>query len=381
MALFIVIGFTNVFIIKEEFAYLQTTTFFILCLISLYLSKARKTDYAFILFTINVNLSIFHVNEYYPLEVGAYLFYFPVIVSIVLLSKPTFRNKFTIIHFTTCTLFFLAALLLEFPEYKLSNLSQEQMRVLWYYDFIMSVSLTALLSFLLTRIIYTQNEEIVQQNENLQLAQDALHHSLKEKEVLLAELHHRVKNNLAIILGLLNLQEDAVLSDEAKQVIGDSKTRIMSMALVHKMLFENPHLKSINMAHYASELISELFRTYDLNKSVSLYEDYDNIVLPVTKSIPFGLILNEVVTNSIKYVFKSHESRAGRFDISIKNEADKITVVLKDNGVGFPKGFNPQLDTSSLGISLMKTLTEQLDGKISFSNDNGAKIELNFSAN
>ncbi|MBL7933909.1 MAG: sensor histidine kinase [Bacteroidia bacterium] len=381
MAAFLLIGFTNAFFIKDEFGYLQSTCFLILCLISLSLSRARKTDLAFILFTLNVNLSIFHVNEYYPREVGAYLFYFPVIVSIVLLSKPSFKNKFTLIHLITCLAFFLAALLLDFPDYKLKNLSQEQMQVLWYYDFIMSVSLTALISFLLTRIIYTQNREIVQQNESLQTAQNALHHSLKEKEVLLAELHPRVKNNLAIILGLLNLQEDSVLSEEAKQVIGDSKTRIMSMALVHKMLFENPHLKSIDIARYASELISELFRTYDLNKTVRLHEDYDNVVLPVTKSIPFGLILNEVVTNSIKYVFKSQENKAGRFDISIKNQANKITVVLKDNGTGFPKSFNPQLDTTSLGISLMKTLTEQLDGDISFSNDNGAKIELNFSAN
>lgn len=381
MAFFLVIGFTNVFVLKEEFAWFQTTSFLVLSLFSLYLSKIRKTDYAFILFTLNVNLSIFHINEFYPIEVGAYLFYFPVIVSIVLLSKPSFKNKFTLIHFFTCTLFFLAAMVLDFPEYKLKGLNPEEMRVLWYYDFIMAVSLTALISFLLTRIIYTQNQEIIQQNENLKQAQETVSHSLKEKEVLLAELHHRVKNNLAIILGLLNLQEDSALSEEAKQVIGDSKTRIMSMALVHKMLFENPHLKSIDMARYASELISELFRTYDLNKTVSLHEDYDNVILPVTKSIPFGLILNEVVTNSIKYVFKSHDNQDGRFDISIKSEANLICVVLKDNGLGFPKGFNPQLDTSSLGISLMKTLTEQLDGNISFSNDNGARIELSFSAN
>ncbi len=381
MAFFLVVGFTNVLVLKEEFGFAQSTTFLLLCLTALLLSKFRKTDYAFLVFTINVNLSIFHINEYFPLEVGAYLFYFPVIVSIILLSTPSFKNKFTLIHFSVCSLFFISSLVLEIPGYRLTNLNAAEMKILWYYNLIMAVSLTGLISFLLTRIIYTQNKEIIQQNEDLKLARDAVNSSLKEKEVLLAELHHRVKNNLAIILGLLNLQEDSAMSHEAKQVIGDSKTRIMSMALVHKMLFENPHLKNINIAHYASELISELFRSYDLNKTVSVYEDYDNVVLPVTKSIPFGLILNEVITNSIKYVFKTETPRDGRFDISIKNAANKITVILKDNGAGFPKGFNPQSDTISLGISLMMTLTEQIDGDISFSNENGAKIVLNFSAN
>lgn len=381
MAFFLVIGFTNVLVLKEEFGYIQSTVFLVLCAVSLYLAKIKRTDASFVVFTLNVNLSIFHINEYYPPEVGAYLFYFPVIVSIILLSTPSIKNKFTLIHFSTCALFFLAALLLDFPDYRLTDLNEAETKILWYYDLIMAVSLTGLISFLLTRIIYTQNKEIIQQNEDLKLARDAVNHSLKEKEVLLAELHHRVKNNLAIILGLLNLQEDSALSHEAKQVIGDSKTRIMSMALVHKMLFENPQLKHIDIARYASELISELFRSYDLNKTVSINEDYDNVVLPVTKSIPFGLILNEVITNSIKYVFKSEQNKEGRFDISIKNSANRITVVLKDNGAGFPKGFNPQSDTISLGISLMITLTEQIDGNISFSNDNGAKIVLNFSAN
>ena len=378
---FILIGYTNYFILKSDFAPIPVTTFLVLSCISLFLNAKKKTRSSFLLFTVNINLSIFFINEYYPYEVGAYLFYFPLIVSVVLLNNPSFLDKQSATHFSVCTLFIAASLLLDFPGFQLQSLSAAQMKSLWYYDLIMATSLTAMLSFLLTRIIYKQNKEIISQNEDLIKAKETVNVSLKEKEILLAELHHRVKNNLAIISGLLNLQEDSTSNDEAKQIISDSKTRIMSMALVHKMLYENGELKSINLGKYASELITELFYSYNLLKTVSVREDFDVILIPVNKSIPFGLILNEVVTNSIKYTFKSAQRHAGVFDISIKMHGNTVNVLLKDNGTGFPKDFNDEANTHTLGIYLIKTLVEQIDGEVHFSNDNGAKIALNFVVN
>ena len=238
------------------------------------------------------------------------------------------------------------------------------------------------MTFWLTSLISKQNDEIIVQNENLIKAKQHVNNTLKEKEILLAELHHRVKNNLAIISGLLNLQSDATSSDEARQVISDSKNRILSMALVHRMLFENPALKSINLSKYSSELIMELFRSYNLERYVDLTEEYDHAVLPVSKSIPLGLILNEIVTNSIKYAFKANPKQKGQFYISIKNLPDsKMKLVVKDNGKGFPENYNFDHPSLSLGIFLMKTLAEQIDGEVRFSNDNGARIELTFTTN
>jgi two-component sensor histidine kinase len=378
MVLFLCIGYTNYFIVPESFPVIQVSTFLCLALLSLYLNKIKKTQISFLLFTINVNLSIFFINEYYPIEVGAYLFYFPLIVSVVLLNNPSLRDKNSLIHFSVCALFFLTSLLIEFPDFQLKTLDAAQMKSLWYYDLVMAVSITGILSFILTRIIYNQNREILAQNQDLKKAKEIVNTSLKEKEILLAELHHRVKNNLAIISGLLNLQEDATTNFEAKQIIGDSKTRIMSMALVHKMLYENNELKRIHLGKYASELIYELFYSYNLLKTVSLDEDYDEVVLPVNKSIPLGLILNEVVTNSIKYAFKGSSENPCVFTIRIKLVDNLICIVIQDNGPGFAQNFNPESDTLSLGIYLIKTLTEQLDGTVRFLNDGGAKIELDF---
>lgn len=381
MISFIVIGYSNYFILKKDFAFIPVTCFLLISVLSLFLNKIRKTDLSFLLFTINLNFSIFFINKYYPIETGAYLFYFPLIVSVVLLNNPSFRDKHSLIHFSICILFFLADLFLDFPGFQLQTLSAGQIRELWYFDLMMAAIITATLSFLLTRIIYIQNKEIIAQNENLKMAKETVNTSLKEKEILLAELHHRVKNNLAIISGLLNLQEDATPNLEAKQIISDSKTRILSMALVHKMLYENAELKSIDLGKYATELIYELFYSYNLLKVVTITEDYDPIVLPVSKSIPLGLILNEVVTNSIKYAFKSVRNEKGLFHVSIKLDNNTVTLIVKDNGPGFSKDFNPDSDTLSLGIYLIKTLAEQIDGKVEFVNDNGAKIELNFTIN
>lgn len=379
--LFLLVGFTNYFIIPEEFFFLPHITFFTLALISLYLNKRKRIRDAFVLFTLNVNLSVFYINQYYPLEVGAYLFYFPLIVSIVLLSNPSFKDRYSLLHMAICVVFFTANLCVDFPEFELKTLTAEQIKTLWYYDLVISAVITGILSFLLTRLITNQNNEIIAQNANLKKAKETVNTSLKEKEILLAELHHRVKNNLAIISGLLNLQEDATSNMEAKQILGDSKSRIMSMALVHKMLYENTELKSISFDKYASELVYELFNTYNLTRNVVITEDYDKILLPVSKSVPLGLVLNEIVTNSIKYVFKYSERNKGQFFISLKHSGEKVKLVVKDNGKGFPDDFNPDSETVSLGIYLIKTLTEQIDGTVRFSNDSGAKIELDFTVN
>lgn len=381
IALSLLIGFSNYFILKTEFKVWPSLVFMSAAFLSLYFSKLNKTTAAFILFTINVNAAIFFTCKIYPSETAPYVFYFPVIVSIVLLNNPAVIDRFAIFHFALCIVFFVGNLLVDVPQWHIQNLTADQITRLWHLNLIISAFITGAISLLLTRIISNQNKEIIIQNNDLILAKEAINGSLKEKEVLLAELHHRVKNNLAIISGLLNLQEDASSNEEVRQIISDSKTRIMSMALVHQMLYENSELKSIDIGKYASELIHKLFDSYDLNQHVRLIEDYDKIILPVNKSIPLGLILNEIVTNSIKYVFKKQPQQNGQLAISIKQLNQQINITVHDSGMGFPKDFSHGPENRSLGIYLIKTLTDQIDGHVQFSNDKGAKICLTFLPN
>lgn len=349
-----------------------------LSILSIYLSKIGKTTLSFLLFTLNVNASIFYINQFYPPDSGAYLYYYALIISVVLLNNPTSIDRFSVFHFIICAVFFLFDLFVDVPGLLDQDLNPSKIKVLWYYNMIVSATVTALLSGLLTRLIYNQNREIVAQNKDLINSQQVVDASLKEKEVLLAELHHRVKNNLAIITGLLKLQEDATESMEAKQVLADSKSRILSMALVHKMLYENPELKKIDIGKYSEGLINEIFNSYNLTNVVRIFFTSQSIVLPVSKSIPLGLILNEIVTNSIKYAFRSSEKKPCEFTIRIMNENGEVVIEAKDNGPGFPESFDPKTETHSLGVFLIRSLAEQIDGTVTFSNDCGARIVLRF---
>ncbi len=378
---FLLIGLTNWFFIKADFPIFIELLFMVIAIASLYISYKNYPNLSFALFTVYVNFSLFFIGEYYPSDTGTYLFYFPVVVSVVLLNNPSRLDKYSVFHFMVCILFFTLGMVIDIPAWRINTMTAEQVKVLWYYDVCLSVLLTGLLTFLLNKTIFNQNKEILVQIEAIEKTKAEVKLSLREKEVLLAELHHRVKNNLAIISGLLNLQEDAINNAEAKQVISETKNRIMSMALVHKMLFKNPEFKRIDLGKYASELVSELFNSYNLLDEVYIDEEYDVINLSINTSIPLGLILNEIVTNSIKYGFTDDPVRPKRFFISIKKQNSIISLVVKDSGTGFKQDFNSDLETSSLGIILIKSLTAQIDGKIQFSNSNGAKIEINFPNN
>lgn len=378
---FLLIGLTNWFFIRDEFPLTIELTFIFITVLSIFLSYKNKTSLAFSIFTINVNIALFFVCKYYPDEVGSHLFYFPIIVSIVLLNNPSVIDKHFLLHLFTCATFFLLNIFVDLPAFRTKTLSPEAIRIMWIYNMIMSVGLTAMITYLLNKTIFNQNKEILLQFDDLKKTKEEVNISLKEKEILLAELHHRVKNNLAIISGLLNLQEDAINNEEAKQVISETKDRIMSMALVHKMLFKNPEFKKIDFGKYSSELISELFNSYNLSDDVTIEEDYDAINLSISTSIPLGLILNEIVTNSIKYGFKDEPAANNKFYISIKKVNNFVSLIVKDSGKGFDKDLNTDLETSSLGIVLIKSLTQQIEGKVLFSNNNGAKIEINFPNN
>jgi two-component sensor histidine kinase len=378
MVVYLLVSYTKYFILKEHFNPLPSTVFLLLSVISLGLSIAEKPKSSFVLFSFNVNLSVLFFNLYYPPEAGAYLYYFPLVVCAVLLNYPSFKDQKSVLYIVLFVLSFLGNFMFELPGIALTDLSALQIKAIWYYDLVMAVLVTAILTFLLVHLILKQSREIVVQNKNLVNTQEALNTALKEKEVLLAELHHRIKNNLAIMSGLLNLQADSVHNEEARRIISDSKDRIQSLALVHNMLFQDPFAKDVDLAKYSSSLISQLLYSYDLKEVVTLHEDYDEVYLSVQKTVPIGLILNESITNSIKYVYKKNNSNP-KFSISIKaNGDDMVHLTLQDNGEGFPKDFNSESKDLSLGIFLIKSLAEQLNGKVLFSNDDGAKIQLSF---
>lgn len=193
-------------------------------------------------------------------------------------------------------------------------------------------------------------------------ALQALQASLHEKEALLKEIHHRVKNNLQVISSLLNLQAGQVKEPAALEVLQDSQHRIKSMALVHERLYLSPDLAQIPFSVYVRDLADFLLRSYHLQPITCSIHIDDEVFLEIEKAIPCGLILNELITNALKHAFPQQES--GQIQITCTHRPDNLLrLCVADDGIGLPAGFSFE-QTGSLGMQLVTSLAEQIDGKI-----------------
>ncbi|AFZ20504.1 PAS domain S-box protein [Allocoleopsis franciscana] len=212
-------------------------------------------------------------------------------------------------------------------------------------------------------------------------AADLIKASLKEKEVLLKEIHHRVKNNLQIVTSLLQMQARRTKEPQAVEVLRDSKNRIASIALVHEKLYRSEDLANIDFGQYIPDLTTHLFDTYNVSSNtVSLNINVENILLQIDTAIPCGLIINELVSNSLKYAFPAN--RKGEIQIEFySNKIDEnLTLIVRDNGMGIPKEFD--IETAhSLGLTLVQGLVEQLEGTIELDRHQGTEFKITFPGN
>lgn len=208
-------------------------------------------------------------------------------------------------------------------------------------------------------------------------AEEQLRQSLDEKKILLSEIHHRVKNNLAVITGLLELQYHNLESEEAKTALRDSQMRINSMGLIHEKLYQNESLSDIDFGQYISELVGVIVKSHNkTEKDIDIILNAVPIKLPIKKAIPCGLVINEIVTNSLKYAFPDGHPDP-EIKITMKRRSNRATIEISDNGIGLPSPFE-ELDTDSLGTLLIKTLTSQLNADLTVETNGGTKYIFSF---
>lgn len=200
--------------------------------------------------------------------------------------------------------------------------------------------------------------------------------SLKEKDVLIKEIHHRVKNNLQIIISLLNLQSGYLKDEFTLKAVKDGQNRVRSMALVHEKFYQAEELSEINFNEYLEKLCHYLFQSYgDKTDRIELTVTGDKVGLDMDTAMPCGLLVNEIVSNSYKYAFPGNMK--GFINISLSRVPGKVGLKIHDSGIGLPTDF--QLETSeSLGMQLIQALTSQLDGELVISKDNGTTFEIIF---
>ncbi len=203
-----------------------------------------------------------------------------------------------------------------------------------------------------------------------------LKEALADKDRLLRELHHRVKNNLQIISSLLDLQSNLTNDNRTLELLRDNQRRIRAIAFMHESLYQSSNLRHISFAEYVHDLVLYLFQSYQRDANYIVPKiNIAPLLLNVERALPCGLIINELVSNALQHAFP--EGRSGEIRIELYAEADQLTLIIQDNGIGMPHDFDFER-TDMLGLQLVRLLTRQLHGSIKLDSSNGTAMTIIF---
>ncbi|MGP8215578.1 MAG: sensor histidine kinase [Bacteroidia bacterium] len=316
--------------------------------------------YALYLFYLNASLIVFLLLFKMGQGSLVYLFFFPLTISLLtLLNRKEMNIHIRILMGMIFSLLLANLIGIRFGWFQVM-LSPDELKWVRINNIFFSVFITLLFSMTLSR------QNAMQENELLSL--------LEEKEILLAEVHHRVKNNMAIISSLLNLKKESCSSDETKKVLEDCKNRIYSMALIHKNIYYNKSFKNINFQEYITELAQELIGISAEKDIIKFTVNAIDCNLGIDEAIPCGFIINELLTNSLKYAIVKSQILA--ITITMKRTGKEVCLKYSDNGYGF--SFDNAKSTSSLGMTLIDLLCQQLEAEYSFKNESGSVFDMRF---
>jgi len=259
-----------------------------------------------------------------------------------------------------------------------NELAKEQNTKRWIVGAVLLLIVIVGLLVNYSRLKQRTNQELQVQQIQIEKKNNSLQELVAEKEWLVREIHHRVKNNFHMVMGLLRTQAAFLQSEEAIQAVTESSQRIQAMSLVHQKLYQSENLSAINMVDYIHELIDYLKDSFHTGNTIRFNLQIDPVTFTVSYCVPVGLIVNEAVTNAIKHAFPAKQE--GVIDISLKQlTEDHFLLIIKDNGVGLPAAFDPASQTT-MGMRLMRGLSDDLDAVFKIDNNNGTQITLDFIA-
>ncbi|MGB6687143.1 MAG: histidine kinase dimerization/phosphoacceptor domain -containing protein [Terracidiphilus sp.] len=221
------------------------------------------------------------------------------------------------------------------------------------------------------KIVLTLHDVTAQREHERQIQS-----SLEEKEVLLREIHHRVKNNLQVVQSLLKMSARKLPDCDARIAVESTVERVHAMSMVHERLYQMPSLSALPLENYLSDLFAGTIQAYSLAPSqVQLKLDVEEILLPLDRAVPFALLANELLSNSFKHGFPG--SRRGTIAVSVHRMEGAIRMVIEDDGVGLPANFDV-VHSNSMGLKLAANLAHQLGGRLEYSSGQGCRVEADF---
>jgi len=324
-----------------------------------------------------VSTAIFYFDSYSGQLAGTYLFYFPLILAIAFLYDFKTQKKIMIAEFFVILCFIAINALTHHKLFESSFIVDEKRHQMFVYNILLSSFAVGFFIYLSVKNNLKTSILYEQRIKEREIAEKTIKQTIAEKDILLTELHHRVKNNLAVIAGLFSLKLDSIKNEEAREVLLESRNRVRSMALIHNRLYKASNFANVNFEEYIHELVNEIKLSYPaIADSIALNTHISNITLNVNTAIPCGLILNELLSNCYKHAFKGKSH--GSIFISFTKVGDKIQLVVKDNGIGLKPDYE---ESESLGITVIQSLCEQLEGKCVYSVEDGTCFTLTFDIN
>lgn len=334
----------------------------------------RYHSFSILMFSLIINFNIILINVLFEFHSETYLYVFPFLIGIHIVFPYPDHKRELITHI----LFVVLSQLLVYIWIKSYPADIEFDTSIPLFQFLNLLFAFGLLLISLRHIqIQNGKQRISLEESTREIKQKTgrLKEIVKEKDVLLAEVHHRTKNNLALVSSMLNLQRHQVNDESFKEILQDCSNRIHSIASIHHRLYENGDFTHIDMGAHLLGLVHEIKRTvFPTEASIQLRVDVDSIFLSVQKAIPVALIVNELVTNSAKHAFPSGK---GTIEVRVKMINQQIIFMVADDGIGYTKKSTTD-STTGMGMTIIESLADQLDATFEYSTDNGTSFVMKF---
>lgn len=215
----------------------------------------------------------------------------------------------------------------------------------------------------------SSGSDVTEQRE----AEEKIRKLLTEKEYLLREAHHRIKNNMATLVNLINLQMNTVKAEEAEEALREIENRVLTMMSLYETLFQSEDFMDVSVRTYLSALVDSIVSTFPEEERINVKKEFENFTIPVKTIFNIGIIINELITNAMKYAFTGKSE--GELKISAACADDKIKIVVEDNGRGFPSGID-LTNPTGFGLKLIKLLTDQMEGTVNLDRQKGTKVSI-----
>lgn len=373
--IFLLSGINN-YILGDTFSFLLIEGFTLLCIAGFVMNYLHMHTFAVsFLFTV-ISFAIFYFDSYSGILSGTYLYHFPIILAIAFVFDVKKDRLRMLFHFLLILTFIAINLVTHYSLFKSNFLTDDKRYQMFAFNLLFSAATVGFFIYLTVKNSQKESELYQQRLTEREAAEKAITQALAEKDILLTELHHRVKNNLAIISGLFNLKLNTATHEDARSVLIESRNRVRSMALIHNRLYNSNDFSQVDFGNYVKELVKEIQASYpEMSANIKVETNLSGIYLNMTVAVPCGLILNELLTNCYKHAFS--DKKEGEIHVSITRQGDKVQMKVSDNG----KGISPEVERhQSLGIVVIEALCDQLDGKHKFITHNGTSFELLFSA-